>query len=40
MDVNQLNPALLNVYGHPEGMLPIDNSEYLPGDPNKLSIDF
>lgn len=40
VDVDNLNPSSLNVYGHPGGMLPIDNSEYLPGDPQKLSIEF
>ena len=40
IDPGQLNPNTLNVYGHPGGMLPIDNSQYLPGDPQKLSIEF
>lgn len=40
VDVDGLNPASLNVYGHPGGMLPIDNSQYLPGDPQKLAIEF
>jgi hypothetical protein len=40
VDVENLNPASLNVYGHPGGMLPISNSDYLPGDPQKLSIEF
>lgn len=40
VNVANMNPASLNVYGHPGGMLPIDNSAYLPGDPQKLSIEF
>ena len=40
VNVGSLNPSSLNVYGHPGGMLAIDNSEYLPGDPQKLAIDF
>lgn len=40
VDVGTLNPIALNVYGHPGGMLPIDNSQYIPGDPKKLSIEF
>ena len=40
LNVSSLNPNSLNVYGHPGGMLPISNSEYLPGDPSKLAIEF
>ncbi len=40
VNVDGMDPAALNVYGHPGGMLPIDNSLYLPGDPQKLAIDF
>jgi len=38
--VGSLNPNLLNVYGHPGGMLPINNDADLPGDPQKLAIEF
>lgn len=40
VNVGALNPSSFNVYGHPGGMLPVDNSQYLPGDPQKLAIDF
>lgn len=40
INVSALNPMTLNVYGHPGGMLPINNNGYLPGDPQKLSIEF
>jgi hypothetical protein len=40
VNVGSLNPNQLNVYGHPGGMLPIDNSVDAPGDPQKLAIEF
>ena len=40
LSVNSLNPNQLNVYGHPGGMLPINNDADLPGDPQKLAIEF
>lgn len=40
VSVNALNPHQLNVYGHPGGMLPISNDADLPGDPQKLAIEF
>ena len=40
VNVAALNPNQLNVYGHPGGMLPIENNAELPGDPQKLAIEF
>lgn len=40
VNVSSLNPNQLNVYGHPGGMLPINNDADLPGDPQKLAIEF
>lgn len=40
VSVSSLNPNQLNVYGHPGGMLPINNDADLPGDPQKLAIEF
>ena len=40
INVGSLNPNQLNVYGHPGGMLPINNNADLPGDPQKLAIEF
>jgi len=40
VDMNNFNPNQLNIYGHPGGMLPINNNADLPGDPQKLAIEF
>jgi len=40
VNVSALNPNQLSVYGHPGGMLPIENNADLPGDPQKLAIEF